>query len=78
VDEKVTEPGFGAATPIPAERAFVIQVREPCDGRGDLFIGRVEHLTTGDARRFRSIDELIAFVTHVLARQSRTTKGNDR
>lgn len=78
MDEKATEPVSGAKTLLRAERAFVIQLREPCDERGDLFVGRVEHLTTGDARRFRSIDELIAFVTHVLARESRTTKGDDR
>ena len=51
---------------LPPERAFVVQLRAPADGRGDVFEGRAEHIASGAAVRFASVAELIAFVTQVL------------
>lgn len=55
---------------LPAERAFVIQFRAQPDG-GDLFVGRVEHMASGAACRFGSVEELVAFVGKVLAPAAR-------
>lgn len=57
------EPG---AAPLPADRAFVVQFRAPGATGGELFVGRAEHIASGDAARFRSVEDLIAFVTKVL------------
>jgi hypothetical protein len=55
-----------AAAALPAERAFVIQLRAATDG-GVPFAGRVEHIASGLAARFASVAELIGFVQQVLA-----------
>ena len=53
--------------PLPAERAFVVQLRAQADPRGNLFTGRVEHMASGTAVRFDSAEDLLAFITRVLA-----------
>jgi hypothetical protein len=53
--------------PLPAERAFVVQLRPQADPGGELFVGRAEHIASGTAARFASADGLIAFITKVLA-----------
>ena len=51
---------------LPANRAFVIQFR-PADEAGKLcFEGRIEHLTSGNAEFFTSMDELWAIIDHLL------------
>jgi hypothetical protein len=52
--------------PLPAERAFVVQLRGQSHPRADLFVGRVEHVASGDSERFSSAEELLAFITKVL------------
>jgi len=54
-----------AESPLPVERAFVVQFRAQPDG-GDLFVGRIEHIASGAACRFASVEELVAFVGKVL------------
>ena len=65
---KATPPPHGDATqvPLPAERAFVVQLRAQADSGGDLFVGRAEHIASGVAVRFGSVAELLAFITNVL------------
>jgi hypothetical protein len=53
--------------PLPAERAFVVQLRAQAAPSADLFVGRVEHIASGDAARFDSAQALLAFITKVLA-----------
>ena len=57
------------AAPLPAERAFVIQLRAPTDGGDVVFAGRAEHIASGVAARFASVAELIGFVQQALATQ---------
>lgn len=52
---------------LPAERAFVAQLRAPEELGDPLLFGRVEHMASGSAGHFASIEELIAFITNVLA-----------
>jgi hypothetical protein len=54
-------------TPLPAERAFVVQFRAPAAPGEVLFAGRAEHIASGAAARFHSTEDLIAFITKVLA-----------
>lgn len=52
--------------PLPADRAFVVQFR-PSTGSGpELFTGRIEHIASGAAGPFASVEELVGFVTQVL------------
>lgn len=50
------------------DRAFVVQLR----GHPGAFAGRVEHMASGEAARFASAEELLAFLTR--AREERTRR----
>ncbi len=50
---------------FPADSAFVIQFAEP-RAAGEPRPARVEHITSGRARRFQDAAELMAFVAEVL------------
>lgn len=52
--------------PLPAARAFVVQLRAETEPAGELFVGRAEHLASGTAERFTSAAELIGFITRML------------
>lgn len=53
--------------PLPTNRAFVVQLR--AQPPGDLLVwdGRVEHVVSGQATHFHTLDELVAFISRVLA-----------
>lgn len=46
--------------------AFVIQFRPETDAVAGRFEGKVEHITSYEAMRFHSLDELLAFIVRVL------------
>jgi len=52
--------------PLPANRAFVIQLRAETGEPEICHQGRVEHLASGEAACFAGEDELWAFVDRVL------------
>jgi hypothetical protein len=54
-------------SPLPPNRAFVVQLRAAGAAGTELFAGRVEHITSGAAERFASAEGLINFVMRVLA-----------
>ncbi len=68
MEQKPIRPRVAVATeaPLPAERAFVVQIRAQTDPTGELFVGRAEHLASGATERFASAADLIAFMTKVL------------
>jgi hypothetical protein len=49
------------------ELAFVVQFREGTDLEHGLLMGRVEHVTSGQATRFQSLEEVLTFMPHVVA-----------
>jgi hypothetical protein len=53
--------------PLPAERAFVVQLRAQAAPGADLFVGRAEHIASGTAVRFGCAEDLMAFIAKVLA-----------
>lgn len=55
--------------------AFVIQFREGTDVEAGRVEGRVEHIASYRAARFRSIDELFAFIARVLTEVSDVNKS---
>lgn len=53
---------------------FVVQVRPDVDLDRGIFEGRVEHMDSGQSTRFRTSDELIAFILQRMqARSVQTT-----
>jgi hypothetical protein len=48
-------------------RAFVVQFRAETDMAQGRCTGRVEHVVSGQATRFASLEELLAFMAQVLA-----------
>jgi hypothetical protein len=47
--------------------AFVIQFRPDTDVATNRFEGKVEHVTTCQATRFHSLEELLQFIASVLS-----------
>jgi hypothetical protein len=54
------------AQPLPAERAFVVQVHAAARVTCGSLAGRVEHVVSGRATHFGSVDELLAFMAGIL------------
>lgn len=55
-----------AHAPLSPRRAFVVQFRTDAGSAAGHFAGRVEHMTSGQAVRFSSPEELVAFLVRVL------------
>jgi hypothetical protein len=53
---------------LPQKKAFVLRFSEDAGPQTGLFVGRVEHVTSGDQAAFSSVDQLFTFVRLVLAR----------
>ena len=53
-------------SPLSPYRAFVVQLREQADVERGQWSGRAEHVTSGQASHFQSLEELLAFVVRVL------------
>ena len=51
---------------LPTDRAFVLQFHADADVGQGHFEGRVEHVVSGQATRFHSLDELLAFIARIL------------
>lgn len=54
------------AQPLPAQRAFVVQIHAAAPVADRSLAGRVEHVVSGRATHFGSVDELLAFMARVL------------
>ena len=52
--------------PLPAQRAFLVQVHAEADVAQTRLAGRVEHVVSGQATHFASPEELLAFMARVL------------
>ena len=52
---------------LPSNRAFVVQFRANTGDDASIHEGRVEHVVSGQVARFHSLEELLAFMTRVLA-----------
>ena len=52
--------------PLPPHHAFVVQFRIDTQIEAGCMTGRVEHVITGNATHFQSLDALLAFMTRML------------
>ena len=54
------------ARPLPARRAFVVQFSAQTQVELGWFAGRVEHVVSGHARRFQTLEELVGCLVQML------------
>jgi hypothetical protein len=52
--------------PLPAERAFVVQLSVGVDVARGRIAGRVEHVVSGQATHFDTLQDLLTFIERVL------------
>jgi len=57
----------GAQPSLPTNRAFVVQFRVSPTGAPSCWEGRIEHVVSGQVARFHAVEELLAFMSRVLA-----------
>lgn len=66
------EPYAARERVLPRDRAFVVQLTAQTVGTPEGFLGRVEHVASGQATHFHSVAECLAFMARVLReRQAR-------
>ena len=58
--------GSAGQAPLSPHRAFVVQFRAETAVEQGRFVGRVEHVVSGQAAHFQSLEELLAFMARVL------------
>jgi hypothetical protein len=63
-DESPSSNGAPSAGPLLPERAFVVHLRSREAG-DDVFVGRIEHIVSGEVRRFASGAELLASLAEI-------------
>jgi len=67
------DPWTATEARLPAERAFVVQLRGHIAPDADPIVGRAEHLASGRAAHFARGHELLNFMRSVLGSLSPTT-----
>ncbi len=55
--------------PLSVHWAFVVHFRVSSDVARGQIAGRVEHVVSGQSTHFDSMEELLAFIAHVLTQQ---------
>jgi hypothetical protein len=56
----------GQNRPLPAERAFVVQLHVEADLAQRHVVGRVVHVVSGQTAHFDTLDNLLTFIDQVL------------
>jgi hypothetical protein len=59
-------PSADSSAPLSVTRAFVVQFRADRAVEPGLLAGRVEHVVSGQATDFESLETLLAFMARVL------------
>jgi hypothetical protein len=61
--------------PLPVQRAFVVQLHATADVAQARIGGRVEHVLSGQARHFHTLEELLTFMAQVLTTHEPTPEA---
>ncbi len=61
------QPSTDKSSPLSVHRAFVVQLRAETVPEHGRWIGRVEHVVSGQATLFDTLDDLLTFIARVLA-----------
>jgi hypothetical protein len=62
---------------LPAERAFVVQLRADADLARGVISGRVEHVVSGAAALFESMEQLITCMRDALQKHPQSSRCSD-
>jgi len=52
-------------SPLSPHRAFVVQLCEQADVERGHWVGRVEHVTSGRAIHFQSLEDMVGFIAGI-------------
>ena len=66
-ERRTMKPPAETPSALSPYRAFVVQFRAETEVEQGRCTGRVEHVMSGQATRFASLEELLAFIAQVLA-----------
>jgi hypothetical protein len=55
-----------ARHPLPADRAFVVQLSAASDLAQRRLSGRIEHVVSGTSAHFRSLEQLLGFIRRLV------------
>lgn len=58
-------------THLPAKRTFLVRLSDDADPENGLYCGKVDHLQSGETKRFQSEKTLREFLTSLLLDQLR-------
>lgn len=61
---------------LPVQRAFMVQFRPAAAVEQERWHGRVEHVVSGQASQFHSLEEMLTFFAQVLASVSAQSGKN--
>ena len=56
----------GPDRPLPADRAFVVQMHAEADVRQGRLVGRTVHVLSGQSMHFDNLEALLTFIDRVL------------
>jgi hypothetical protein len=68
------KPPAEPAHPLPAQRAFLVQMHAEAEVAQGHLMGRVEHVVSGQATHFTSLEALLAFMARVLTTLPHTSE----
>jgi hypothetical protein len=74
-DTATAQPEGPSRTGLPAQRAFALQLRADADPARGIVSGRIEHMVSGAAALFESVEQLADWIRDVIAR---STKSSDQ
>jgi hypothetical protein len=66
----------GVRPSLPRQRAFVVQLHVEADLAVGRYAGRVEHVASGQAVHFHSLEQLLAFIARVLTEVPTAPEGS--
>jgi hypothetical protein len=72
----MTEP-MRRNAPLSPYRAFVVQFSDATQIEAGHMAGRVEHIVSGQAAHFQSLESLLTFFAHVLIKLQRDQSAED-
>jgi hypothetical protein len=61
------QPATNSLSPLSVHRAFVVQFRAETDAAHGRVVGRIEHVTSGQAAAFQSWAEMQVFMAQILS-----------
>jgi len=63
------QPPADRPSPLSVHRAFVVQFRAETDIARGCVVGRIEHVTSGQATQFDSLTALLTFIRRILSQE---------